>query len=196
MLFYCTTAAVHYYYEFCRRLFNDSRASGEDTVAVNQYGLPLWTGREGCRHVAFWQFLRMHLSFLTHCSCTTEELRVLKSNTREGHGTWFHQTTCQKWRVKCMGSKRFVVHSPGMFSKWLLTSPCTCDDLWCWLCIYTVLNQLMKLDRRLQKCAHVTNEYQAVVRVDGPPLGDCLPRKLVHWHYPLVLFAPLCESSL
>ena len=48
--------------------------------------------------------------------------------------------------------------------------------------LYTVLNQLvMKLDRRLQKSAHVTNGYQAVVRVDGPPLGDCLPRIFVRW---------------
>ena len=47
------------------------------------------------------------------------------------------------------------------------------------LALYTILNQLvMKLDRRLQKSAHVTNGYQAVVRVDGPPLEDFLPRKL------------------
>ena len=50
------------------------------------------------------------------------------------------------------------------------------------LALYTVLNQLvMKLDRRLQMSAHVTNGYQAVVRVDGPPLEDCLPRTFVRW---------------
>ena len=50
------------------------------------------------------------------------------------------------------------------------------------LLLYLVLNQLItKLDRRLRKASNACNGFQAVVRVDGPPLQDCLPKVFVRW---------------